>query len=105
MEVKIMPGGDRTGPMGAGPRTGRGMGYCSGYDRPGFANQAPGLRGWFVFGRGGAGRGWRHRFYATGIPGRVIPTPEQETADLNAQADLLKVQLDAIQKRIEELKS
>ncbi|MDP2990905.1 MAG: DUF5320 domain-containing protein [Kiritimatiellota bacterium] len=51
------------------------------------------------------GRGWRHRFYATGIPGWVPPTPEQETADLNAQANWLKGQLDAIQKRIEEIKS
>ena len=29
--IKI-PGGDRTGPTGAGPRTGRGLGYCNGYD-------------------------------------------------------------------------
>lgn len=100
-----MPGGDRTGPQGAGPRTGRGMGYCSGYDQPGFANQAPGFRGGFGFGRGGTGRGWRHRYYATGVPGWVTPTPEQETADLKAQADWLKGQLDAIQKRIEELTS
>jgi hypothetical protein len=91
--------------MGAGPRTGRGMGYCSGYDQPGFANPAPGFRGGVGFGRGGMGRGWRHRYYATGVPGWVMPTPEQETADLKAQADWLKGQLDAIQKRIEELTS
>lgn len=96
-----MPGGDRTGPVGAGPRTGRGMG-CSGYDIPGYANPAPGFRSWFGIGRGG-GRGWRNRFFATGIPGWVPPTPEQETADLKAQADLLKSQLDAIQRRIDEL--
>jgi len=100
-----MPRGDGTGPMGAGPRTGRGMGYCSGYNWSGFANQASAFRGGFGFGRGVAGRGWRHRFFATGIPGWVTPTPEQETADLKAQADLLKGQLDAIQKRIEELTS
>jgi hypothetical protein len=100
-----MPGRDRTGPMGAGPRTGRGMGYCSGYEQPVFVNQATGFRGGFGFGCGGAGRGWRHRFFATGIPGWVKPTPEQETADLKAQASLLKTQLDVIQKRIEELAS
>ncbi len=99
-----MPGRDRTGPQGAGPRTGRGMGYCSGYDQPGAINSPAVLRGGGLgFGRRGAGRGWRHRFYATGIPGWVTPTPEQEAADLKAQADLLKTQLDAIQKRIEEL--
>jgi uncharacterized protein DUF5320 len=27
-----MPHGDRTGPMGQGPKTGRAMGYCSGSD-------------------------------------------------------------------------
>lgn len=98
-----MPGGDRTGPLGAGPRTGRGMGYCSGYNLPGLANQTSIFRGWFGYRRGGAGRGWRHRFFATGIPGWVPPTPEQETADLKAQADLLKEQLDVIQKRIAEI--
>lgn len=96
-----MPGGDRTGPMGAGPRTGRGMGYCSGYNWPGYTNPGSGSRSGFGFG----GRGWRNRFYTTGVPGWVTPTLEQETADLKAQAEWLKVQLDAIQKRIDELTS
>ena len=100
-----MPGGDRTGPAGAGPRTGRGMGYCSGYNWAGYANPAPGFRGGFGFGRGGGGRGWRNRFYATGVPGWAVPTPEQESADLKAQADYLKTQLDAIQKRLDDLTS
>ena len=38
-----MPGGDRTGPSGFGARTGRGLGYCSGSDNPGFA-YGPGRR-------------------------------------------------------------
>jgi len=79
------------------------MGYCGGYERPGFAHPAPGFR--VGFRRGGMGRGWRHRFYATGVPGWAALTPEQETADLKAQGDWLKGQLDAIQKRIEELTS
>ncbi|MBA7569646.1 hypothetical protein ES708_11387 [subsurface metagenome] len=37
-----MPGGDRTGPTGMGPMTGRGVGYCAGYQVPGFANPIPG---------------------------------------------------------------
>ncbi|MGB9005437.1 MAG: DUF5320 domain-containing protein [Candidatus Aminicenantales bacterium] len=51
-----MPAGDRTGPWGFGPRTGRGMGYCAGYPAPGYMH--PGPR--FGFGRGfgrGLGRG------------------------------------------------
>jgi len=52
--IKKMPGGDRTAPEGYGSRTGRGLGYCSGYDSPGFPKGAP--RG------GGFGRGWGRGF-------------------------------------------
>jgi hypothetical protein len=76
-----MPAGDGTGPSGMGPGTGRGMGYCGGYDVPGWANPGPGRRvyGWggagirggrgagYGAGRGG-GWGWRNQFYATGQP-------------------------------------
>lgn len=31
-----MPFGDRTGPQGMGPMTGRGLGYCSSSNQPGF---------------------------------------------------------------------
>jgi hypothetical protein len=102
-----MPGGDQTGPVGAGPRTGRGLGYCGGYDAPGFANCGfgPGLsrrRGW------GGGFGWRQRFFATGRPGwgyprYTPPTPEETLETLRSDADWLKGQLEAINKRIEEL--
>jgi hypothetical protein len=33
-----MPRGDRTGPAGMGPMTGRGAGYCAGYSTPGYMN-------------------------------------------------------------------
>ncbi len=33
-----MPRGDGTGPAGQGSQTGRGAGYCSGSDTPGYAN-------------------------------------------------------------------
>lgn len=33
-----MPAGDRTGPQGQGPRTGRGKGLCNGNSTPGFSN-------------------------------------------------------------------
>jgi hypothetical protein len=60
-----MPSGDGTGPLGLGPRTGRGLGYCGGFGMRGYANRAGGHAG---RGRGG-GRGWRHSFYATGLTG------------------------------------
>ena len=70
--------GDGTGPAGQGPLTGRGAGYCAGYDRPGFMNPYPyGGRGYFGGGRPrtrassvrGMGRGWRNWYQATGLPG------------------------------------
>lgn len=59
-----MPGRDRTGPMGFGPMTGRGMGWC------GRAGAGPyrGYGRFDMFGWG-RGRGWRNRYYATGVPG------------------------------------
>ncbi len=70
-----MPGFDGTGPLGQGPMTGRGMGYCGGHRPTGVypeavvAYQAPyywgrGIRGRFGrgFGRGlGRGMGRRGR--------------------------------------------
>jgi hypothetical protein len=79
------------------------MGYCNTNDQGRSANPGFGRRVGFGFGRRGAGRNWRHRFNTTGITRWAPPTPEQEAADLKTQADLLKTQLDAIQKRIEEL--
>ena len=42
-----MPGGDRTGPAGRGPMTGRGLGDCAGFSRPGRTAErnAPGFGG------------------------------------------------------------
>ncbi len=54
-----MPGRDGSGPLGAGPRTGRGLGVCQGYPGRG-GRRGCGLGRGFGFGRGisfGAGRG------------------------------------------------
>ncbi|MBP7736900.1 MAG: DUF5320 domain-containing protein [Spirochaetes bacterium] len=73
-----MPRGDRTGPLGYGPMTGRGAGLCAGNGAPGYMNPACGRgRGSGGGGRGfGGGRGWRNMFYATGLPAwaRGYPT-------------------------------
>ncbi len=59
-----MPRGDRTGPSGLGPMTGRGAGYCAGFRVPGYLNFAGRSAG---FGRG---RGYRRMLWAAGlIPG------------------------------------
>lgn len=55
-----MPGGDRTGPEGAGPMTGRRMGYCVGNINPGLGFRRGFGRGRGLYGnRGGAGYGFR----------------------------------------------
>jgi len=107
-----MPGGNRMGPLGAGPMTGRGAGYCAGGGAAG--NITAGGR-FCGFGRGrggrggGGGRGCRNMFFATGLPGwaRFDCAPAAETADekqmLTNQADALRTQLDNIQKRLERL--
>lgn len=56
MEVRKVPRGDRTGPWGHGPSTGRGAGYCGGYGSPGSMNpyggRGPGAGAGFGFGWG-----------------------------------------------------
>jgi len=129
-----MPYGDGTGPMGMGPMTGRAAGYCAGSGMPGYANPVPGRGFWGRGGRGrgfwgrGGGRGWRHWYYATGLPGWARggygwpvqaapgagqpygapypgPDKEQELQMLKDQADFFTESLENIRKRIEELES
>ena len=109
-----MPGGDRTGPMGYGPMTGRGAGFCAGFGAPGFMNQG------FGWGRGfgGRGRGFRHMYWATGLPGWArygtapgwggahptgAPSSEDELQSLKQQARAMEKSLSAIKKRMDEL--
>jgi len=49
-----MPKGDERGPAGAGPMTGRGAGFCSGSNVPGFLNRAASFFG--DINSGGRGR-------------------------------------------------
>ncbi|MCD6594177.1 hypothetical protein DRQ29_04605 [bacterium] len=112
-----MPWGNGTGPNGEGPRTGRGLGYCNGYDRPGYATQGGGGRwsgrGGMRYGNGGFGGGWRRRnmYYATGQPGWGRTNPAyppyqskeaEKDALLQASKDL-KAELSEIENRIAEL--
>ncbi len=97
-----MPGGDRTGPQGFGPRTGRGLGDCAPTVQ---SRLGLGFGGWF-----GRGRGWRYWARATGQPGWLrfggwgaSPPPADESARLEAQAEQLRAQLDAVQQRLTEL--
>jgi hypothetical protein len=110
-EEAIMPGGDRTGPLGCGPLTGGGRGSRAGcgvrgaWEGPGFARGGFPVAGW-----GCGGRGYRHRYYATGIPFSAYgPEPEslldadQEVSLLKTEAERLRAMLDRIEQRLERL--
>lgn len=70
-----MPGFDGTGPVGAGPGTGRGLGPC------------------------GAGMGWRRRWgcYGCGFFGfRRFISPKDRLAALENEEKLLEEELEAV---------
>ncbi len=121
-----MPAGDRTGPSGMGPMTGRGMGYCAGNEAPGYASPAPGRggglgrRGGF---RRGGGFGLGNMFHATGLPGRtgwgspcgygdpyntgaqLVDSSESELDFLKREAMALKQRLEQVQERMDRLEA
>ncbi len=121
-----MPRGNRTGPAGMGPMTGRAGGYCAGYANPGFMGLGSRL-GFFGRGRGGGrggGRGWRNGFHATGLSGRqraAMGTPafgisgadappvdpavtrQQELDALKSQAEYFEDALKGIKERVEQM--
>lgn len=120
-----MPGRDRSGPMGRGPRCGRAAGYCRGSRTQDYAGPSAGQgrgagwgRGFGAAGggaweRGGGRHRWRHSFYATGLPGWLRPgadpsravDPGSETELLAGRAEALQSELEAIRKRLGELES
>ena len=116
-----MPYGDRTGPEGTGPRSGRGLGFCTGFNSPGFTKGTPRGKG----NARGRGRGRRFRTKADVNP-REIPrsrnnvsnqysannnlnqfrnnlTREEEIEGLKRYAEDLKNELKQVEKRIENL--
>ena len=117
-----MPSGDRTGPWGAGPMTGRAAGYCAGYATPGYAN--PGNAG-VGYGRGrGRGAGWglgRQFRGGRGFSPQFVPMPyaypqpqmpaaPMAPIDKNTEINFLKDQveqykgaMEQLQKRLDEL--
>ncbi len=95
-----MPGGDRTGPLGMGPMSGRGAGFCSGSRTADYLNMCG-------FGRG---RGFRRIFQATGQPGWMrhgYPATQamsevsfDEKSFLTRQKEVLQEQLKHLEKQL-----
>jgi hypothetical protein len=110
-----MPRGDGTGPMGMGPMTGRGAGFCAGATAPGFTSAG------FGFGRGrGRGRGfgrmynpgWQAGYVPYGYRPPVAPAAPaagpygvDEKEALQRQAQFLEEQLNEIKDRLSKLES
>jgi hypothetical protein len=109
-----MPGGDGTGPIGMGPRAGRGAGFCGGAGAVRAGGRFRNRRGGAGGGNGRGGRGWRHMFHATGVPGWMrasgvgagqpmeAPSREAEEQSLREEVEALQSQLDAVKKRLAE---
>ncbi|HKM30839.1 MAG: DUF5320 domain-containing protein [Bacteroidales bacterium] len=85
-----MPRGDKTGPMGQGPMTGRRTGFCTGYDTPGCTKNF------------GPGRGMGR---VMGFGRSASLSKEDEVLGLKAQADYLKQAQEDINRRLGELEN
>ena len=107
-----MPRGDRTGPTGFGPMTGRAAGYCAGFGVPGYTNPIPagfGARGRRRWPGRGPGRGMGRFFW----PGGAVPyaygahyapaEPQEERRFLEGQSRVLQEQLEDIKQRLDEI--
>lgn len=118
-----MPRGDRTGPTGVGPGTGRMKGFCMGFGSAGALKRSQGFASTGGGGRGG-GQGRRNRFLNTGLTGwqrsagfglgrgareLVDPgsgfEPEPQLETLKAQAGYFEKVLEGIKRRIQKLES
>ena len=123
-DKKRMPRGNGTGPWGQGSRTGRGLGYCSGYSAPEYT-KGPGMgltRGFgrergTTFGRGlarrrgggGFGGNWgfqapnyEPRMFAPPIYGPVA-TPEDQLQMLKQEKEYLESEVNNITNALEEI--
>jgi len=99
-----MPRGDRTGPSGEGPTTGRGMGYCTGNENPGYMNSFSNRGGGYGrrfqagpgYGRGG-GFGFRGG-YGSYNPENISDVSEKTL--IENEIRILKDQLSALEVRL-----
>ncbi len=100
-----MPRRDQTGPMGAGPMTGRGFGPCSGKSESGFGVGRRRAAG-YGFGRGRCyGRGFGRGFFGRGFYADMADqaSPETHKELLQEQKAVLEEQLELLEKEIESL--
>ena len=104
-----MPHGDRRGPNGNGPKTGRGLGFCYGNETAGFTNMERGGRG-VGYGRG-RGFGNQHRYgghgYGINQMRRYVQSDfvgVSEKTLIENEINILKDQLTALEERLKNIK-
>ncbi|RLE31105.1 MAG: hypothetical protein DRJ61_11795 [Acidobacteria bacterium] len=94
-----MPGRNRTGPLGQGAMSGRGLGDCRGTAAQ---NEAPTFgRGRGMGGGGGMGRGQGlGRGFGRGLAGQIVDdvSAGQNQAELEREIEELKKRLEAVEK-------
>jgi hypothetical protein len=105
-----MPRGDGTGPLGQGPMTGRGMGFCAGYRQGGYMRPRWGLfgagRGGIPWG-GGMGRAWGGGRGRCRAPYPIYNYPysyEYDISNLEEEKHFVNKEIGDLESRIEELK-
>ena len=121
-----MPWGNRTGPEGMGPMTGRARGYCAGFGLPGYMSNRGTRRSFVRQGFFGYGRGFGRRFNPYSFPfsmqynfdpyfyqGYMQPNynvespirKEDEILILKEQAEYFKKAMEDVNNRLYELES
>ena len=95
-----MPMGNRMGPNGMGPGTGRGAGFCNGFNMPGTFNRGGRGRGFAAGNMGGGFQSGRHAGY--GYIGRYQAISEdQQNEMLREEAEFLEKRLNFIKEQLE----
>lgn len=92
-----MPNGDKTGPIGEGPKTGRGLGFCTGSNQPGWKSTEPRAGRGNRCGRGfgqGFGRGQRRGFGFGAGRGRFVEfSADEKRKILEAEKQQIELEL------------
>ena len=104
-----MPVGDKTEPLGEGPVTGRGLGYCTKHPAPGYANSntGPGYHRGLGY-RGGVGRGRRNQFrncaWDSSDFKRSSVTPSHQGRTLHEEWESFQENIKRIDKVLKDMK-
>lgn len=98
-----MPQGDRRGPNGNGPKSGRGLGFCIGNETAGYMTAERGGRGSGFGNRGGLGNQHRRRDFGVGRSAQEEFLGVKEKTLIENEINIIKDQLTVLEERLQEL--